>query len=54
MLVAIQEDQAGVLVFIDYILSTTLEGFKVPLEPETYYRYPRIESFYRTCDTSAD
>ncbi len=27
------------------------EGLKAPLEPETEYRYPRIESYYRTRDT---
>jgi len=26
----------------------------VPLEPETEYCYPRIKSYYRTCDTRAD
>jgi len=50
--VAIQEDQAGELGPCDYILSTTTgRALKRLMNPEPYYRYPRIESYYRTCDT---
>ena len=49
---AIQEDQAGELGPCDYILSTTLKrALKRLMNPEPYYRYPRVESFYRTRDT---
>ncbi len=52
MLVAIQEDQAGELGPCDYILNTTTErALKRLMNPEPYYRYPRIESYYRTRDT---
>jgi len=52
---AIQEDQAGVLglrrLHLKYYKKRALKCL-VNLEP--YYRYPRVESYYRTCDTSAD
>ncbi len=51
MQVAIQEDQAGELGPCDYILSTTtVRALKRLMNPKPYYRYPRIESYYRTCD----
>jgi len=53
--VAIQEDQAGELGLQRLRLKYyKKEGFEVPLEPEPYYRYPRVESSYLTCDTRAD
>ena len=29
-------------------------ALKLLMNPEPYYHYPRIESYYLTCDTSAD
>ncbi len=49
---AIQKDQAGELGPYDYILSTTAKrALKRLMNLEPYYRYPSIESYYRTCDT---
>jgi len=51
MLVAIQEDQAGELGPCDYILNTTTKrALKRLMNPKPYYRYPRVESYYHTCD----
>ncbi len=48
----VQEDQAGELGPCDYILNTTAaRALKRLMNPEPYYRYPRIESYYRTRDT---
>ncbi len=55
MLVAIQEDQAGVLGLRQLHLKYyTRRALKRLMNPEPYYRYPRTESSYRTCDSLAD
>jgi len=55
MLVAIQEDQAGELglrrLHLKYNKKRALKRL---MNPEPYYRYPRVESYYFTCDTRAD
>ena len=52
---AIQEDQAGELglqrLHLKYYKERALKRL---LNPEPYYRYPRVESYYRTCDIGAD
>ncbi len=53
--VAIQEDQAGVLglqqLHLKYYSKRALKRL---MNPEPYYRYPRVKSSYRTCDSLAD